>query len=58
MRECKKCKKVKFDWQFLGEYFMGYLMRRTWLCKQCGREMSEEMINKEMLKKEYYAKPN
>jgi hypothetical protein len=45
MRECKKCKKVKFDFQFFKEYFCcpyGCIGTITWLCKKCANEIGYE----------------
>jgi len=50
MRECKKCFKVKKDNKFFTyvinqdvdpEYIV------TWLCKECAKECSEEIIKRE-----------
>ncbi len=53
MRECKKCHKVKFDFQFFKRGFCcvyGCIYETTWLCKKCaneaGREKSEEEADK------------
>lgn len=46
MRACKKCNIVKFDFQFLPSYRMGWFLGRYWICKKCSKQISEEALYK------------
>ena len=47
MRECKKCKLVKFDSQMYKEVFScpyGSFKQTTWLCKKCAKDIGEKAV--------------
>ncbi|MDD5016162.1 MAG: hypothetical protein PHW73_13890 [Atribacterota bacterium] len=58
MRECKKCKEVKFNWQFVRAESpyplncLGYY-RKSWLCKECAKEIARKKILEELAKYQY-----
>lgn len=54
MKECKKCYKVKFDWQFYKIINYSPLTMpgfrtwetETWICKSCANKIGERAIDK------------
>ena len=52
MKECKKCKIVKWDWQFVEtkKGLVWPIYYKHWLCKKCAKEIASEKIMKELAK--------
>lgn len=55
MRQCKKCKLVKYDWQMykvVHALFIYWptrnLIKTTFLCKKCAEEIGNSAILKEL----------
>jgi hypothetical protein len=47
MKICKKCKKVKYDWQFFKEWYCciaGCISDRTDVCKSCAKEIGYDAV--------------
>lgn len=50
MKECKKCKQVKFNWQFFKEWFCcpaGCVYNYIDICKKCAKQISYEAVIEE-----------